>query len=260
MNAESSPSSAGAAPASAGLPPGLLAAAVIDLDAIRHNVELLGERAGSAGVMAVVKADAYGHGLLPCARAALAGGAAWLGVAQLGEGLALRAGGIEAPILAWLTVPGDTYSAAIAASIDIGVSADWALAEVAAAAGRLGGAARVQLKIDTGLNRNGATAGDWPDLVDSALKLQAEGAVELVGVFSHYAWADAPAHPTVLAQTADFIAAAKFLKGLPNCTGKLGAVGFCWGGGQTFRYATNNPKLRAAFVFYGPSPETKDDL
>jgi alanine racemase len=213
MNAERAPSPAAAAPAPAGLPPGLLAAAVIDLDAIRHNVELLGERAGSAGVMAVVKADAYGHGLLPCARAALAGGASWLGVAHLAEGLALRAGGIQAPVLAWLTVPADAYPAAISAGIDIGVSAAWALAEVAGAARGLGVPARVQLKIDTGLNRNGAGAADWPDLVDATLKLQAEGLLELVGVFSHLAWADDPVHPTVFAQTAEFIAAIELAEG-----------------------------------------------
>jgi alanine racemase len=189
------------------LPPGLPAAAVVDLDAIRQNVEVLSQRAGSAEVMAVVKADAYGHGLVPCARAALAGGASWLGVAQLAEGLALRAAGIDARILAWLTVPGDAYAAAIEAGIDLGISSRWALDEVLAAARATGTTARVQLKVDTGLNRNGVAAHDWPEMVDAALKLQAEGLLELVGVFSHYAWADAPTHPTVQAQTADFIAA-----------------------------------------------------
>src|SRR4051794_127697 len=145
-----------------GLPPGLSAGAVVDLDAVRDNVALLREHAGSAGVMAVVKADAYGHGLLPCARAALAGGASWLGVAQLSEALAIRAAGIEAPLLAWLTVPGDAYPAAVAAGIDIGVSTDWALAEVGAAAELSGAVARVHLKVDTGLNRNGAALEDWP--------------------------------------------------------------------------------------------------
>ena len=189
------------------LPPGLPAGAVVDLDAVRDNVGLLRERAGSAAVMAVVKADAYGHGLLPCARAALAGGASWLGVAQLSEALALRSAGIDAPVLAWLTVPGDAYPAAVAAGIDIGVSTDWALAEVAAAAGLVGAVARVHLKVDTGLNRNGATAENWPDLVDSGLKLQAEGLVQVFGVFSHFAYADDPVHPSVEAQTAAFVAA-----------------------------------------------------
>lgn len=187
-----------------GLPPGLPAGAVVDLDAVRANVELLRERAGSAGVMAVVKADAYGHGLVPCARAALEGGASWLGVAQLSEGLALRAAGVEAPVLAWLTVPGDVYPAAVAAGIDIGVSTGWALAEVAAAAESTGVVARVHLKVDTGLTRNGAAPEDWPDLVDAGVKLQAAGHVQLIGVFSHLAYADDPVHPTVAAQTADF--------------------------------------------------------
>ena len=189
------------------LPPGLPAGAVVDLDAIRDNVRLLCERAGSAGVMAVVKADAYGHGLLPSARAALAGGASWLGTAQLSEGLALRAAGIEAPVLAWLTVPGDAYPAAVAAGIDIGVSSGWALAEVAAAAEQVGMVARVHLKADTGLSRNGATAADWPDLVEAALKLQAVGLIETIGVFSHFACSDDPKHPSVQAQTTGFRAA-----------------------------------------------------
>jgi alanine racemase len=186
------------------LPPGLPGAAVVDLAAIRHNVGVLREHAGDAGVMAVVKADAYGHGLLPCARAALDGGAAWLGVALLAEGLALRAAGVTAPVLAWLTVPGDRYAEAIAAGIDVGVSAPWALAEVAAAAAAAGRPARVQLKVDTGLGRNGVPLDAWPDLLDATLKLQAEGVLRLTGVFSHYAWADAPEHPTVTAQTAAF--------------------------------------------------------
>jgi alanine racemase len=196
-----------------GLPPGLTAGAVVDLDAVRDNVRLLRERAGSAAVMAVVKADAYGHGLLPTARAALAGGASWLGTAQLNEGLALRAGGIEAPVLAWLTVPGDAFAAAVAAGIDIGVSAGWALAEVAAAAEVAGVAARIHLKVDTGLNRNGAAREDWPDLVEAALKLQSAGLVQVVGVFSHFAYADDPEHPTVPQQTANFVAAVALAQG-----------------------------------------------
>jgi alanine racemase len=186
------------------LPAGLAACAVVDLDAIAANVAVLREHAGEAGVMAVVKADGYGHGLVPSARAALAGGAAWLGVAQLAEGLALRAAGIDAPLLAWLTVPGDAYEQAVTAGIDIGVSARWALEEVAAAARATGRPARVHLKVDTGLSRNGAALADWPDLVDAALARQAEGLTELVGAFSHYAWADAPDHPTVRSQTAAF--------------------------------------------------------
>jgi alanine racemase len=185
----------------AGLPAGLPAAAIIDLGAIRHNVRVLCERAAPAAVMAVVKADAYGHGLVPCARAALEGGATWLGVAQLAEGLALRRAGITAPMLAWLTVPGDAYADAITQGIDLGVSSIQALEEIAAAARDLGDVARIQLKADTGLNRNGVAPADWADVVQSALKHQAEGSVQLAGAFSHYAWADAPDHPAVAQQT-----------------------------------------------------------
>lgn len=189
------------------MPAGLPACAVIDLAAIRHNVEVLRGRSGSAGVMAVVKADGYGHGLVPVARAALAGGASWLGVAQLAEALQLRAAGIAAPLLSWLTVPGEDYPAAVAAGIDLAVSATWALTEIGAAARAAGRPARVHLKLDTGLSRNGVTREQWSDLVLRTLKVQADGLVELVGVMSHYAWADAPEHPTVRAQTAAFTAA-----------------------------------------------------
>ena len=147
--------------------------------------------------MAVVKADGYGHGLLPSARAAVRGGATWLGVAQLGEALELRAGGLTVPVLSWLHVPGSDFAAAIAAGIDLSVSALWALDEVAAAARLLGRTARIQLKVDTGLGRNGAFGDDWPVLLDAARRLEAEGAVRVVGVWSHFVYADAPEHPTV---------------------------------------------------------------
>jgi len=87
--------------------------AVIDLDAIAANTAALVDRATGAEVMAVVKADAYGHGLVPSARAALSGGARWLGVAQLDEALALRAAGVDAPLLAWLFPPGADLAAAL---------------------------------------------------------------------------------------------------------------------------------------------------
>ncbi len=189
------------------LPAGLPSAAVIDLDAVRANAAALVARAGGAGVMAVVKADGYGHGLLPVARAALAGGATWLGVAQLAEALELRAGGVTAPLLAWLTVPGDRYAEAVAADVDLGVSAQWSLREAGEAARAVGRPARLHLKIDTGLTRNGAAQRDWQDLLEGSLKLAAEGLVELVGVFSHFAYADAPEHPTVRRQTEAFRAA-----------------------------------------------------
>jgi alanine racemase len=175
----------------------------IDLDAIRDNVALLRGRTDAA-VMAVVKADGYGHGMLPAARAALAGGATWLGVCNLGEALALRAGGITAPVLAWLVAPGMPLHDGVAADIDLSAAGLGQLAEIVTAAGVAGRAARVHLKIDTGLSRNGATASDWPALLEAAAKAQADGAVEVVGVWSHFAYADAPGHATIDRQLTAF--------------------------------------------------------
>jgi len=180
------------------------ARAVIDLAAVRSNVAVLSARAGSAAVMAVVKADGYGHGLVPMARAALAGGATWLGVAQLDEAMTLRAAGIEAPVLTWLYAPGAPLGAALEAGIDLAVASPWALDEVLAAARATGRTARVHLKVDTGLGRGGMMPDQLDAALDVALAAQAEGACAVVGVFSHLAWADAPDHPTVLAQARVF--------------------------------------------------------
>ncbi len=183
--------------------------ATINLGAIEHNVGVLKELAGSAAMMAVVKADAYGHGLVPSAEAALRGGADWLGTAQLGEALALREEGVRAPLLTWLHTRGADFGRAIAADIEIGVSAPWAVEEVQAAAQTLGVTARIQLKADTGLGRNGAytASDDWADLVRCAARAQAEGAVQVTGMFTHFAYADSPNHPTVRAQEEAFAAA-----------------------------------------------------
>ncbi|HST64727.1 MAG TPA: alanine racemase [Mycobacteriales bacterium] len=177
--------------------------AVVDLDAIRANVGLLRSRTAAA-VMAVVKADGYGHGLVPAARAALAGGAEWLGVAFLEEALALRRAGLLAPVLCWLATPGEDLAAAVAADVDLSASAPWALAELAEAARDTGRPARVHLKIDTGLSRGGAPSADWPELVTAAAKAAAAGEVEVAGIWSHFAYADAPGHPTIARQVAEF--------------------------------------------------------
>jgi alanine racemase len=176
----------------------------VDLGAIRDNTALLRERAGGAGVMAVVKADGYGHGLVPSARAALAGGASWLGVALVPEALALRAAGIRAPTLAWLLPPGEPLADALSANVDLGVYAADRLAEVVAAARTVGVSARVHLKVDTGLSRGGAPASDWPALVVAAAKAEADGSAAVVGIWSHFAYADAPGHATIGRQIARF--------------------------------------------------------
>jgi alanine racemase len=181
----------------------LRAEVIVDLDAIAANTAVLREKVGRP-LMAVVKADGYGHGLVPAARAVLAGGADTLGVAILQEALALRAAGITAPVLAWLHTPGADYAAALAADVEVSVSAEWALAEVAAAARATGRTARVHLFADTGLSREGATPTDWPGLVTAAARAQAEGDLTITGLWSHLAYADAPTHPTIGAQVRVF--------------------------------------------------------
>ncbi|KQT99981.1 alanine racemase [Sanguibacter sp. Leaf3] len=185
------------------------ARAVVDLGAIRDNVgSLLRHASPSAGsgaqVLAVVKADGYGHGLVPAARAALAGGATWLGTAQLGEALALRAAGISSRILTWLYAPGAPLADLLRADVDVAVSASWALDAVLAAARETGRTARIHLKVDTGLGRNGIMPDELGTVLASAVAAQSDGLVEVVGIWSHLALADDPAHPTVLAQAAVF--------------------------------------------------------
>jgi alanine racemase len=165
------------------------AEAVVDLDALRHNVALLAERA-QVPVMAVVKADGYGHGAVPVARAALEAGATWLGSCSAAEAVELRKAGIEAPILAWLYTAGEDLSEAIAAGVDLGVSN---LDELRRAEG-----AAVHLKIDTGLNRNGCPPEEWPKLV------QAASGHDVRGIWSHLACADEPGHPSIDMQAKRF--------------------------------------------------------
>ncbi len=186
---------------------GLRAEARVDLDAIAHNVATLAQHARGAQVLAVVKGDGYGHGLTQSARAALRGGAAWLGVAFIEEALALRAAGITAPTLCWLAGTGEQLADAIAADVDLSASEVWALDEIRKAAQAGDTVARVHLKADTGLHRGGATAARWPDLVEAAAKAQASGEVNVVGVWSHLAHADAPDHPTTDKQEELFLEA-----------------------------------------------------
>jgi alanine racemase len=179
-------------------------AARIDLAAISHNVELLRGSAGGAGLMAVVKADGYGHGIIPAARAAVAGGATWLGVATLEEAMTVRRAGIEVPLVCWLYAPGERFDDVIAAGVDLSATSVDQVAEITEAAARVGRPVRLHLKADTGLSRSGATPADWPALVDAALRAQAEGLATVVGLWSHFACADEPGHPSIAAQLREF--------------------------------------------------------
>ncbi|WP_248759650.1 alanine racemase [Pseudarthrobacter sp. SSS035] len=177
--------------------------AVIDLDAIRHNVRRLADAASPAKVMAVVKADAYGHGAVPVARAALEAGASWLGVAHISEALALRAAGIDAPLLAWLHTAESNFAAAVAAGVDIGCSG-WELDRIVAAARDQERPARIHLKVDTGLGRNGVALDAWDQLLGEAMEYQDQGLLRVVGIFSHLSVADEPQRPETDEQLAAF--------------------------------------------------------
>jgi len=184
------------------------AEAVIDLDALCRNVSAISYTAKGPAIMAVVKADGYGHGMVPVARAARSAGVPWLGVALPSEARDLRASGDTGRILAWLWAPGDDHlEPCVDADVDISVSSRWALAEVADVAQRVGVRARVHLKVDTGLSRNGAGIAEWPGLVTAAREEQDRGVIEIVGVWSHLANADCPDDQSVADQITAFDAA-----------------------------------------------------
>jgi alanine racemase len=178
--------------------------AVVDLDAFAANLAALAATAPTSALMTVVKANAYGHGAVPMARAARAAGSTWLGVATVDEALALRAAGDAGPLLCWLASPGADYASAVDAGVEVTASSVDQLDEILAAAP---GRPRVQLKVDTGLSRNGALGDQWSALVSAAASAQSAGRVEVTGVWSHLACADEPAHPANDAQEQVFRAA-----------------------------------------------------
>ena len=158
--------------------------ALIRPAAISHNVGVLAEMAKTPNLLIVVKADGYGHGALTAARAALEGGANWLGTADTTEALELRAGGIESRVLAWLFGPTEDLSPAIEAGIDLGVSSLTQLDQVIRAV-TPGRPARIHLKVDTGLGRSGADPREWEALFQAAKSAQDSGVVVVVGLFTH---------------------------------------------------------------------------
>jgi alanine racemase len=155
------------------------AEAAVDLSAIAANVKKLKATSG-VELMAVVKADAYGHGLVPVAKSAITAGASWLGVALIEEAHTLRTSGVEAPILAWLVPPGSDYAAAIDAQIDLAVPSLEIFNEIVATGRR----ARIHIEVDTGMTRGGFLE-EWSDFLKSDFSK-----VEVVGIFSHFARAD----------------------------------------------------------------------
>jgi alanine racemase len=221
------------------------AEAIVDLSAIKSNVELLKKTSGTK-LLAVVKADAYGHGLIPVAQAAISAGADYLGVALLEEAVTLREAGISAPILAWLVQPGSDFAQAIALDIDIAVASLKALSEISFASQQVQKKARVHLEVDTGMTRGGFLA-EWDQL--GAAHVQD---VEIVGVFSHFARADEPGEKQNQDQMARFA----------EMVAKLEALGFS----HLIKHLSNSAAtlknhaaafdmVRTGIALYGLSPD-----
>ncbi|WP_448232046.1 alanine racemase [Microbacterium lacticum] len=165
------------------LPAGVMRETLIDTAAITENVRHL-RRLTDSEVIAVVKADGYGHGAVRSAIAALAGGATRLGVADVSEAIALRRAGIDAPILAWLHAPGASFVEAAGLGIELGISSFDQLVAAASAA-TADRAVGVHLKVETGLGRNGIAPADAPVVFAEAARLERIGRLRVVGIFSH---------------------------------------------------------------------------
>lgn len=164
--------------------PGDMREAAIDVGAISANVRHL-RRLTGVEVLAVVKADGYGHGAVRSALAALDGGATRLGVADVTEALALRRAGIDAPVVAWLHAPGETFAEAAARGIEIGISSADQLQAAASAAAVADRPTAIHVKVETGLGRNGVPPADWGHVFAEAARWERLGRVRVVGIFSH---------------------------------------------------------------------------
>ncbi|MDB4897141.1 MAG: alanine racemase [Firmicutes bacterium] len=221
----------------------------IDLDAIQYNVRALRKLTPEAQLMAVVKADGYGHGAVPVARAALEAGASWLGIAAMEEGAALRAAGITAPTLIFGYVPPAQASAVIAhnlrpALFDLPFAR--ALSDAAQAAGRR---APVHLKADTGMGRIGKRA---PEIVAFAREVAALPGIEIEGIFTHLATADEPENDYAARQLATF----------DSILGDLKAAGIdpslkhaCNSAGIMLHREGHYDLVRAGIALYGLPPD-----
>lgn len=181
------------------------AEAIIDLSAIEKNIKKLLSQSGKPA-LAVVKADAYGHGLIPVANRAIQAGATWLGVALLEEAIALRESGVQAPILAWLTPVTDDFETALQNEIDLAVPSLAHLELVIAAAQKTNQTARIHLEVDTGMTRGGALY-EWDELVVAAAQAEKNNTVKVIGIWSHFARADEPGQEFNNSQRNKFIAA-----------------------------------------------------
>ena len=225
---------------------------IVDLAAIKANIKHLMSRSGKPA-LAVVKADAYGHGLVPVARASVEAGVEWLGTALLEEALLIRKAGIKTRVIAWLTPITDDLSAAITNDIDLAIPSREHLHAIVEASKRAKKKARVHLEIDTGMSRGGALL-EWSEMLVDAANAQSSGLIEIVGIWSHFARADEPGHQFNIEQRQRFIAGLEKAKALginPEITHLSNSAA-----------TINDPDshfdlVRLGIAMYGLSPDVK---
>lgn len=227
------------------------AQAVINTAAIHHNVRTL-RACTTSPVMAILKADAYGHGAVPVGRAAVEAGASWLGVAQLSEAVHLRPHLPDVPLFSWLYSPRTDVREALMLGIELSVNSPWQVAHLADTAARLGVHARVHLEVDTGMARGGAPVGAWTDLIHAVLGRRE---VYVVGIWSHLARADEPDVPTTARQTeifADAVERAESLGVTPEVRHLAASAGTLW------HPDTHFDLVRPGVSVYGFAPDGSD--
>ncbi|NBR65654.1 MAG: alanine racemase, partial [Actinobacteria bacterium] len=159
----------------------------IDLNAVAENLTAMRKIVNNSSVkaMGVVKANAYGHGMVQVARKLEAEGIDYLGVADIAEAQTLRSEGITSRILAWIHDPADDFVSAVKHDIDLAVSSRDQLLRIQKAATEVGKTAQIHIKVDTGLGRNGVTIDELDDLLKATKEAVANGSVATVGIFSH---------------------------------------------------------------------------
>jgi alanine racemase len=160
----------------------------VDLSAIAHNISEI-RKQSQAEILAVVKADAYGHGLIPVATTAIDAGATWLGTALLEEAIAIRKAGIKVPTIAWLTPPHEDFESALKLNIDLSLSSIQLFEEILEVGEKVGIKPRLHFEIDTGMRRGGVL-GEWQEFLNFAVA--ARDRYFLIGVWTHFARADEP--------------------------------------------------------------------
>jgi alanine racemase len=172
----------------------------IDLGAFERNVASLVNRVAPASVWIALKSHAYGHGMIELADNALRAGASGLAVLDVPAAIALRNHGVSSTLFAWLHGNETDFDAAVSHTVDIGISTIEQLNAAAQAGATIGVPARVHLKIDSGLHRNGFTETDWVSACDAAVRHEATGAITVVGIWSHLADAGLDADKAALAR------------------------------------------------------------